>query len=71
MGAGLLAKGLVGVVLPIGVVGFYYLLRRCWPSLWLTLLWGGPTAPWLRQGEGVELGAVVAVGKGNPCGRHR
>ncbi|HYX42766.1 MAG TPA: glycosyltransferase family 39 protein, partial [Pyrinomonadaceae bacterium] len=42
MGAGLLAKGLVGVVLPIGVVGFYYLLRRCWPSLWLTLLWGGP-----------------------------
>jgi hypothetical protein len=36
-----------------------------------TLLCAGPTGPGLRQGEGVELGAVVAVGKGNPCGRHR
>ena len=42
MGAGLLAKGLVGVVLPVGVVGLYYLLRRRWPSVWPTLLWGVP-----------------------------
>jgi len=42
MGAGLLAKGLVGVVLPLGVVGLYYLLRRSWPRVWPTLLWGVP-----------------------------
>jgi 4-amino-4-deoxy-L-arabinose transferase-like glycosyltransferase len=42
MGVGLLAKGLVGVVLPVGVCGLYYLLRRSWPSIWLTLLWGVP-----------------------------
>lgn len=42
MGAGLLAKGLVGVVLPVGVVGLYYLARRSWPDVWSTLLWGVP-----------------------------
>jgi 4-amino-4-deoxy-L-arabinose transferase-like glycosyltransferase len=42
----LLAKGLVGVVIPFGVVGAYYLLRRAWPerSVWLSLTWGVPLA---------------------------
>ncbi len=42
MGVGLLAKGLLGIVLPVGVVGLYYLLRRQRPDFWLSLLWGGP-----------------------------
>jgi 4-amino-4-deoxy-L-arabinose transferase-like glycosyltransferase len=43
-GAGLamLAKGLVGVVLPVGVVGLYRLLRRGLPPEWKTALWGVP-----------------------------
>ena len=46
VGLSLLAKGLVGVVVPFGVVGFYYLLRRAFPerSVWLSLLWGVPLA---------------------------
>jgi 4-amino-4-deoxy-L-arabinose transferase-like glycosyltransferase len=46
VGLSLLAKGLVGVVIPFGVVGTYYLLRRAWPerSVWLSLLWGVPLA---------------------------
>jgi 4-amino-4-deoxy-L-arabinose transferase-like glycosyltransferase len=46
VGLSLLAKGLVGIVIPFGVVGFYYLLRRAWPqrSVWLTLIWGVPLA---------------------------
>jgi 4-amino-4-deoxy-L-arabinose transferase-like glycosyltransferase len=46
VGLSLLAKGLVGVVIPFGVVGFYYLLRRAWPSrsVWLSLFWGVPLA---------------------------
>jgi 4-amino-4-deoxy-L-arabinose transferase-like glycosyltransferase len=46
VGLSLLAKGLVGVVIPFGVVGFYYLLRRRWPtaSVWLSLFWGLPLA---------------------------
>ena len=46
VGLSLLAKGLVGVVIPFGVVGVYYLLRRAWPdrSVWLSLLWGVPLA---------------------------
>jgi 4-amino-4-deoxy-L-arabinose transferase-like glycosyltransferase len=46
VGLSLLAKGLVGVVIPFGVVGAYYLLRRSWParSVWLSLLWGVPLA---------------------------
>jgi 4-amino-4-deoxy-L-arabinose transferase-like glycosyltransferase len=42
MGAGLLAKGLIGIVLPVGVVGLYYLLRRRWPDILTTLVWGIP-----------------------------
>jgi 4-amino-4-deoxy-L-arabinose transferase-like glycosyltransferase len=46
VGLSLLAKGLVGIVIPFGVVGFYYLLRRRWPtrSVVLSLLWGIPLA---------------------------
>jgi 4-amino-4-deoxy-L-arabinose transferase-like glycosyltransferase len=44
VGVSLLAKGLVGIVIPFGVVGLYYLLRRAWPSrsVWLSLFWGVP-----------------------------
>ncbi|HKV36327.1 MAG TPA: glycosyltransferase family 39 protein [Pyrinomonadaceae bacterium] len=46
VGLSLLAKGLVGVVIPFGVVGLYYVLRRAWPArqVWLSLLWGIPLA---------------------------
>jgi 4-amino-4-deoxy-L-arabinose transferase-like glycosyltransferase len=46
VGLSLLAKGLVGVVIPFGVVGAYYLLRRAWParSVWVSLIWGVPVA---------------------------
>lgn len=46
VGLSLLAKGLVGIVIPFGVVCFYYLLRRTWPqrSVWLSLIWGVPLA---------------------------
>ena len=46
VGLSLLAKGLVGIVIPFGVVGVYYLLRRAWPArqVWLSLLWGIPLA---------------------------
>jgi 4-amino-4-deoxy-L-arabinose transferase-like glycosyltransferase len=46
VGLSLLAKGLVGIVIPFGVVGSYYLLRRAWPSrsVWLSLFWGVPLA---------------------------
>ena len=46
VGLSLLAKGLVGIVIPFGVVGVYYVLRRAWPerSVWLSLLWGVPLA---------------------------
>jgi 4-amino-4-deoxy-L-arabinose transferase-like glycosyltransferase len=46
VGLSLLAKGLVGIVIPFGVVGFYYLLRRAWPqrSVLFSLVWGIPLA---------------------------
>jgi len=46
VGLSLLAKGLVGIVVPFGVLGIYYLLRRAWPSrsVWLSLVWGMPLA---------------------------
>jgi 4-amino-4-deoxy-L-arabinose transferase-like glycosyltransferase len=40
MGAALLAKGLIGVVLPVGIVAVYYVLRRRWPDVWKTAFWG-------------------------------
>jgi len=46
VGISLLAKGLVGIVIPFGVVGLYYVLRRSWPSrsVILSLFWGMPLA---------------------------
>lgn len=46
VGLSLLAKGLVGFVVPFGVVGLYYILRRALPerSVWLSLIWGIPLA---------------------------
>lgn len=46
VGLSLLAKGLVGIVIPFGVVGLYYVLRRAWPSrsMILSLFWGMPLA---------------------------
>jgi 4-amino-4-deoxy-L-arabinose transferase-like glycosyltransferase len=46
IGLSLLAKGLVGIVIPFGVVGVYYVLRRRWPQrfVWLSLIWGVPLA---------------------------
>ena len=44
VGLSLIAKGLVGIVIPFGVVGLYYLLRREWPkrNVLLSLFWGLP-----------------------------
>lgn len=44
VGASLLAKGLVGIVIPFGVAGAYFLLRREWPQARVlkSLLWGVP-----------------------------
>ncbi|MGB7922083.1 MAG: glycosyltransferase family 39 protein [Pyrinomonadaceae bacterium] len=46
VGASLLAKGLVGIVLPAGVIFAYFMLRRAWPdrTLILSALWGIPLA---------------------------
>ncbi|MDT7605100.1 MAG: hypothetical protein QOF61_3097, partial [Acidobacteriota bacterium] len=41
-GLALLAKGLVGIVIPFGVVGLYQLLLRRLPTGFKTLLWGVP-----------------------------
>lgn len=59
VGLSLLAKGLVGIVIPFGVVGFYYLLKRAWPerSVLLSLLWGVPLA---LAVSAVWYGPVVA-----------
>jgi 4-amino-4-deoxy-L-arabinose transferase-like glycosyltransferase len=46
VGLSLLAKGLVGIVIPFGVVGTYFLLRRTWPDkrALTSMLWGMPLA---------------------------
>jgi len=46
VGVALLAKGLVGIVIPFGVGGAFYLFRRELPprSFWMSLLWGLPLA---------------------------
>jgi 4-amino-4-deoxy-L-arabinose transferase-like glycosyltransferase len=46
IGASLLAKGLIGIVIPAGIVAAYFILRREWPkrSVLLSLLWGVPLA---------------------------
>jgi 4-amino-4-deoxy-L-arabinose transferase-like glycosyltransferase len=46
VGLSLLAKGLVGIVLPVGIIAAYFLMRREWPNkgFLLSLLWGLPFA---------------------------
>ena len=46
VGLSLLAKGLVGIVLPAGIILVYFALRREWPNktFFLSLLWGLPIA---------------------------
>jgi 4-amino-4-deoxy-L-arabinose transferase-like glycosyltransferase len=46
IGLSLLAKGLVGIVLPFGIIGVYFLARREVPSkrFVVSLLWGMPLA---------------------------
>lgn len=46
IGASLIAKGLIGIVIPAGIVAAYFLLRREWPArgIMLSLLWGAPLA---------------------------
>jgi 4-amino-4-deoxy-L-arabinose transferase-like glycosyltransferase len=46
VGLSLLAKGLIGIVIPFGVIGSYFLLQRQWPSrrFLKSLLWGVPLA---------------------------
>jgi 4-amino-4-deoxy-L-arabinose transferase-like glycosyltransferase len=63
IGVALLAKGLIGLVFPFGIVGLYFLFIRKWPdrSLLFSALWGIPliaavAAVWyvpmyLRHGE--------------------
>lgn len=44
VGLSLLAKGLIGIVIPFGVIAGYFLLRREWPDrrFLISLLWGIP-----------------------------
>jgi 4-amino-4-deoxy-L-arabinose transferase-like glycosyltransferase len=46
IGLSLLAKGFIGIVLPLGIVGGYYVLRRRWPerSTLFSFAWGIPLA---------------------------
>lgn len=43
LGLALLAKGLIGIILPGGILFFYFVLRRSWPSrqFLISLWWGG------------------------------
>jgi 4-amino-4-deoxy-L-arabinose transferase-like glycosyltransferase len=46
IGLSLLAKGLVGIVMPVGVVGLYHIFQRRLPGrkIFISLLWGFPLA---------------------------
>jgi 4-amino-4-deoxy-L-arabinose transferase-like glycosyltransferase len=46
IGLSLLAKGLIGIVIPFGVIACYFLLRREWPQgkFVVSLFWGVPLA---------------------------
>ncbi len=61
VGLSLLAKGLIGIVIPFGVIGSYFLLQRQWPGrrFLKSLVWGVPLAI-----------AVAAVWFGPMLSRH-
>jgi 4-amino-4-deoxy-L-arabinose transferase-like glycosyltransferase len=44
IGLSLLAKGLIGLVIPLGIVGAYFAVRRKGPAklVWTSLIWGLP-----------------------------
>ena len=44
VGLSLLAKGLLGLIIPFGIIAIYLILRREWPerTLWRSLSWGVP-----------------------------
>lgn len=46
IGLSLLAKGLIGIVIPFGMIGLYFVCRREWPNrkFLLSLVWGVPLA---------------------------
>ena len=58
-GLSLVAKGLVGLVIPFGVVGLFYLLRRRWPArtVWFSLFWG---VPLMLAVSAIWYGPVIA-----------
>jgi 4-amino-4-deoxy-L-arabinose transferase-like glycosyltransferase len=62
VGLSLLAKGLLGIVIPGGVLFLYFLFQRRLPDrrLWLSLLWGAPLSL-----------AVAAIWYGPVIARHR
>jgi 4-amino-4-deoxy-L-arabinose transferase-like glycosyltransferase len=61
IGLSLLAKGLIGIVIPFGVIAVYFLLRREWPprKFVVSLFWGMPLAL-----------AIAAVWYGPMIARH-
>src|SRR5258708_4369171 len=61
IGLSLLAKGLIGIVIPCGVIAVYFLLRREWPTrkFVVSLIWGAPLTL-----------AVAAVWYGPMIARH-
>jgi 4-amino-4-deoxy-L-arabinose transferase-like glycosyltransferase len=61
IGLSLLAKGLIGIVIPFGVIACYFLLQREWPprKFVVSLFWGAPLAL-----------AVAAVWYGPMIARH-
>ena len=61
IGLSLLAKGLIGIVIPFGVIAIYCVLRREWPSRRFapSIFWGVPLAL-----------AVAAIWYGPMTGRH-
>ena len=61
IGFSLLAKGLIGLVIPLGIVGAYFVLRRKWPAkpVWASLMWGLPLS-----------GLVAATWYGPMLARH-
>ena len=60
IGASLLGKGLVGIVIPFGVIFLYYALRRRWMerTLIISLVWGVPLAVLLAS---IWYGPVIVT----------
>ncbi|HEV7397921.1 MAG TPA: glycosyltransferase family 39 protein [Pyrinomonadaceae bacterium] len=59
VGLSLLAKGLIGIVLPAGIIGCFYVFRLRWPlrHVLISMVWGIPLALLVA---GVWYGPVIA-----------